>query len=76
MSAIRRLADERKIKPDETPLADLQGLARFLVYMQKEDGGYYWYGHYYAAHAFHQVGGKAWSDFYSRTRASLLTGQS
>ena len=27
---------------------------------------YFWYGHYYAAHAMHQVGGKDWQDWYNR----------
>ena len=26
---------------------------------------HYWYGHYYACHAFHQVGGKEWEEYYS-----------
>ena len=27
---------------------------------------HFWYGHYYAAHAMHQVGGKEWEDWYAR----------
>lgn len=37
---------------------------------------HYWYGHYYAAHAMHQVGGKDWEAWYSRLRATLLPLQS
>ena len=25
---------------------------------------HYWYGHYYACHAFHQIGGKEWEEYY------------
>ncbi len=52
-------------------------IARAVKYLQekKADDGYYWYGHYYAAHAFHQVGGKPWETYYSRVRASLLASQ-
>jgi squalene cyclase len=38
----------------------------------EDDGQHYWYGHYYAAHAFHQVGGKKWEDYYGRMKAKLL----
>ena len=27
---------------------------------------HFWYGHYYAAHAMHQVGGKEWEEWYGR----------
>jgi squalene cyclase len=36
---------------------------------------HYWYGHYYAAHALHQVGGKDWEDWYAKERSLLLTRQ-
>ncbi len=55
--------------------AEQIGRAVKYLQVQKEDGGYYWYGHYYAAHAFHQVGGKAWADYYGRLKVSLLTKQ-
>ena len=38
----------------------------------QDDRTHYWYGHNYAAHAMHQVGGKAWEDYYSRMKKSLL----
>lgn len=37
---------------------------------------HYWYGHYYAAHAMHQVGGKEWDDWYTRMVKELLPMQS
>jgi len=37
-----------------------------------DDAGYYWYGHYYAAHAFNQVGGEVWERYYKRMRDRLL----
>jgi hypothetical protein len=33
------------------------------------------YGHYYASHAMHQVGGKEWRDWYARLNAHLLLHQ-
>jgi hypothetical protein len=40
-----------------------------------DDRQYYWYGHYYAAHAYHQIGGKRWEDYYTRMKAKLLATQ-
>jgi hypothetical protein len=40
-----------------------------------DDRQYFWYGHYYAAHAYHQVGGKIWEDYYTRMKAKLLATQ-
>ena len=40
-----------------------------------DDREHYWYGHYYAVHALHQVGGKAWDEYYGRMRDRLLKGQ-
>ncbi len=37
---------------------------------------HFFYGHYYAAHAMHQVGGKDWEDWYARLRDYLLPRQS
>jgi prenyltransferase beta subunit len=36
---------------------------------------HFWYGHYYASHAMHQVGGKRWKDWYARIRGLLLARQ-
>ena len=33
---------------------------------------HFWYGHYYAAHAMHQVGGKEWEDWYARVCKTFL----
>jgi prenyltransferase beta subunit len=33
---------------------------------------HYWYGHYYASHAMHQVGGREWKDWYERMVESFL----
>jgi prenyltransferase beta subunit len=33
---------------------------------------YFWYGHYYAAHAMHQVGGKDWEEWYDRLKSTVL----
>ena len=41
-----------------------------------DDRQHYWYGHYYASHAMHQVGGKEWKDWYNRMLATFLPRQS
>jgi squalene cyclase len=37
---------------------------------------HFWYGHYYAAHSMHQVGGRDWEEWYERIRRLLLPRQS
>jgi len=37
---------------------------------------HYWYGHYYAARAMHQVGGKEWKDWYAKLEKTFLPMQS
>lgn len=37
---------------------------------------HFWYGHYYAAHAFRQIGGKEWVDWYERIKTTMLPIQS
>ncbi len=36
---------------------------------------HFWYGHYYASHAMHQVGGTAWQQYYDQIRQTLLDTQ-
>jgi hypothetical protein len=33
---------------------------------------HFWYGHYYASHAMHQVGGKEWKEWYERMNKEFL----
>jgi squalene cyclase len=40
-----------------------------------EDRQHWWYGHYYAAHAYHQIGGKQWEEYYTRMKTKLLATQ-
>lgn len=40
-----------------------------------DDRQHYWYGHYYAAHAYHQLGGKRWEEYYGRMKTRLLANQ-
>jgi squalene cyclase len=53
---------------------EIDDAVRFLE-AQGDDRQHYWYGHYYAAHAMHQVGGKKWEDYYARMKAKLLSTQ-
>jgi len=52
-------------------------IARAVEWLEKHpnDDSHYWYGHYYASHAMHQVGGKKWEDYYGRIRTRLLATQ-
>jgi hypothetical protein len=36
---------------------------------------HFWYGHYYACHAFYQVGGKDWEDYYAMIKKEFLSFQ-
>jgi squalene cyclase len=36
---------------------------------------HYWYGHYYASHAMHQVGGKDWKDWYAKMVETFVPAQ-
>lgn len=36
---------------------------------------HFFYGHYYASHAMHQIGGKTWETWYARLRKKLLPNQ-
>ena len=56
---------------------DAKPIARAAEWMDSHssDPNHYWYGHYYAAHAYHQLGGKPWGRYYSRIRKELLQKQ-
>jgi prenyltransferase beta subunit len=42
---------------------------------QQNDDRHYWYGHYYAAHALHVIGGPKWEGYYARMKTRLLSTQ-
>jgi squalene cyclase len=54
-----------------------QQIPKAVEYLKQHFGDrpHYWYGHYYAAHAMHQVGGKEWADWYARLKRELLPQQ-
>jgi hypothetical protein len=56
---------------------DAKEIAQAVEYLERtaDDYQHYWYGHYYAAHAFHQVGGKKWEAYYERMKKTLLDRQ-
>ena len=61
---LKKLRDEKKPNP--------------IDYMHKnfETHTHFYYGHYYAAHAMHQVGGKDWEDWYGRLVQYFVTKKS
>jgi prenyltransferase beta subunit len=46
------------------------------IKQHSQDRYHFWYGHYYASHAMHQVGGKEWEDWYSTICDTFLPMQS
>jgi hypothetical protein len=58
---------------------ELPRVVRFLNATFSRGGQHFWYGHYYAAHAMHQVGRddpKVWDEWYARLQKTLLPLQS
>jgi hypothetical protein len=56
---------------------DAQEIKKAVEYLDRvgDDRQHYWYGHYYAAHALNQVGGKVWEEYYDRMRDNLVRGR-
>ena len=56
---------------------DKKEIAGALKYLDNtgDDRQHYWYGAYYAAHAYHQIGGKDWENFYEKMKTKLLASQ-
>jgi squalene cyclase len=57
---------------------DAKEIPKALEFLKTHQTGreYFWYGHYYACHAMHQVGGKEWEDYYKGIKNLLLEKQS
>jgi hypothetical protein len=53
---------------------EAEDIKKAVEYMERtgEDRQHFWYGHYYAAHALNQVGGKVWEAYYDRMKKDLL----
>jgi prenyltransferase beta subunit len=47
----------------------------FLKRSMESPREHFWYGHYYACHAFYQIGGKDWDDYYSMIKKQFLASQ-
>jgi prenyltransferase beta subunit len=56
---------------------DAKEIARAVEFLEKkgDERQHYWYGQYYAAHAFTQVGGAKWEEWYGRAKRRLLAAQ-
>ena len=50
-------------------------LPQAVEYLKRtfDERQHFWYGHYYAAHAMHQVGGKEWEWWYKHLRDTMLS---
>lgn len=53
---------------------DAKQIPKAVQYMKDnfQSRQHFWYGHYYAAHAMHQVGGQEWADWYDRLKTTVL----
>jgi len=49
-------------------------LPKAIAYLKQnfDEQQHFWYGHYYAAHAMHQVGGDEWKEWYNKICNKLL----
>ena len=56
---------------------DAKEIAKGVEYLKTNFNSpqHFWYGHYYAAHAMHQVGGKEWEDWYAKICTTFLAQQ-
>jgi len=56
---------------------DAKEIPKAVEYLQNNfnDRHHWFYGHYYACHAMHTVGGKEWADYYKKASATLLAKQ-
>jgi len=57
---------------------EAQEIKKAVTYLKDnfQPNEHFWYGHYYAAHALHQVGGGDWKDWYGRIHNELISHQS
>ena len=53
---------------------DADQIPRAVEYLKKnfDNKAHFWYGHYYASHAMHAVGGKDWEEYYTKVRDVML----
>jgi prenyltransferase beta subunit len=56
---------------------DAREIPRAVAFLKQHRGEaqHFWYGHYYASHALHQIGGKDWEEWYKGERDLLLANQ-
>jgi len=47
----------------------------FMKRTMERPGEHFFYGHYYACHAFYQIGGKDWEDYYAMIKKRFLAMQ-
>lgn len=58
-------------------LYDSKDIPKAVEFLEKRfsNKSHFWYGHYYAGHAMHTVGGKSWDSWYARFKATVLPEQ-
>ena len=56
---------------------DSKDIPLAVEYLEKhfKSKSHFWYGHYYASHAMHQVGGTAWNSWYAKLKELVLPEQ-
>ncbi len=56
---------------------DSKDIPLAVDYLEKnfKNKSHFWYGHYYASHAMHQVGGSSWNSWYAKLKELILPAQ-
>ena len=56
---------------------DSKEIPQAVAYLEKhsKSKSHFWYGHYYASHAMHQVGGAFWDSWYAKLKEIVLPEQ-
>jgi hypothetical protein len=67
---------QRKIKVLDEYGRNLEASVQYLKQQMALPREHFWYGHYYACHAMHQVGGTDWEDYYAAIKKKFLDMQS
>ena len=73
----KRDANGKAIEPKDGA-KKTKDYSRAVKYLQDHfmDHQHFYYGHYYAAHSMHSVGGKEWENWYKRLEEFFLPQQS
>lgn len=64
--------DNKKVKVIDKYGANFGRSLDYLKRSMERPREHFWYGHYYACHAMHQIGGEEWRDYYKSIKKRFL----